>query len=135
MQTASNYQLLDADEAQENAAQATRPRERHDSHTGRAILCASCSARVSDTSQRIDVAGRHQHTFFNPAGIVYQIACFATAPGCRGIGQFSEEFSWFPGQRWQIGVCARCGEHLGWNFDGEPAFTALIEARIVEAEY
>ena len=133
MDTSPSYQLLDADKARSDAAQDTSAREQGERHAGRAILCAACGAQVSDASQRIEVAGRHQHTFFNPEGIVFQILCFATAPGCRGVGPFSPEFTWFPGHRWQVAVCARCGEHLGWHFDGELAFTALIEPRILEA--
>jgi hypothetical protein len=129
----SRYQLLDAHKSRAGAVQGTSAAEQSDTRGGRAILCAACSAQVSDASQRIHVAGHHQHTFFNPTGIVYQVACFATAPGCRGIGRFSAEFSWFPGHRWQLGLCARCGEHLGWHFDGELSFTALIEPRILEA--
>jgi hypothetical protein len=87
---------------------------------------------VSDGSQRIEVDGHHQHTFFNPAGVTYRIACFASASGCRGVGPFSDEFTWFAGHRWQVAVCAGCQQHLGWNFDGDGAFTALIEPRIVE---
>ena len=134
MQTSFGQQLLDVREPRPGAAQRTSTRAGREQHTARAILCASCSARVTDASQRTEVGGRHRHTFFNPAGIVYQVACFATATGCCGIGPFSDEFSWFPGQRWQIGVCASCAEHLGWHFDGERSFTALIEARILEAD-
>lgn len=125
--------LLDAYKPRSGSVRATSAGDQSDKPIGRAVLCASCSAQISDTSQRIEVSGRHQHTFFNPAGNVYQVVCFANAPGCRGIGPFSAEFSWFPGHRWQIGVCARCSEHLGWHFAGEIAFTALIEPRILEA--
>ena len=133
MHTSCSYQLLDAHPPRTGAATGTSTREQSDKPLGRAILCAACSTQVSDTSQRIDVAGRHQHTFFNPAGIVYQVACFATAPGCRGIGPFSAEFTWFPGHRWQLGMCACCAEQLGWHFAGDQSFTALIESRILEA--
>jgi hypothetical protein len=96
-------------------------------------VCAACSARIAASEARIEVAGQHQHTFFNPAGIVFKIACFATAPGCSGVGPFVQEFSWFPGTHWQVTVCASCAEHLGWNFEGEATFVGLIEDRIREA--
>ena len=64
---------------------------------------------------------------------MFQVLVFAAAPGCRGVGPFSAEFTWFAGQRWQIGVCAACGQHLGWHFDGERNFTALIAQRIAES--
>lgn len=134
MHSLPSYQLLDTDDSRAGVARGARTDERRDHASARAILCARCAAQVSDAAQRIEVGGRHQHTFFNPAGIVYQVACFAAAPGCRGVGAFCGDFSWFPGHRWQIGVCAACAEHLGWHFAGELAFTALIEERIREAE-
>lgn len=84
-----SYQLLDADTLRSAAAQDASASAQSDKRTAGAILCATCGAHLSDASQRIDVAGRHQHTFFNPEGIVYQVVCFATAPGCLGIGSFA----------------------------------------------
>lgn len=112
----------------------TRAARGQDHAVQRAILCARCGAQLTDASQRIEVLGQHQHTFFNPAGVVFQIACFARAPGCRGLGPFSDAFTWFPGHRWQIALCAACGEHVGWHFQGDGTFSSLIEARIREAE-
>lgn len=96
-------------------------------------MCAACGARISDTTARIEVSGQHQHTLFNPAGLVFKVACFATAPGCRGVGPFVQEFTWFPGHYWQVAVCATCIEHLGWHFEGDSSFVGLIEDRIREA--
>lgn len=115
----------------DDAVQAsTASRSDAEEQGNRAIVCAACSAHLSDSSQRIEVAGQHHHTFFNPAGVVYRVMCFAAAPGCSGIGPFSAEFSWFPGQRWQIALCANCHEHVGWHFAGAGSFSALIEQRI-----
>ena len=58
------------------------------------------------------VNGRHAHAFFNPAGIAYELRCFRTAPGISAEGAPTGEFSWFPGCRWQIALCARLKKPL-----------------------
>ena len=128
------HHCLDAPGAQPGSSQRARAAHERDRGTRRAVLCARCGLQLTDASQRIEVLGQHQHTFFNPAGVVFHIACFASAPGCRGLGPFSDAFTWFPGHRWQIALCASCGEHLGWHFEGSGTFTSLIEARIREAD-
>jgi hypothetical protein len=125
---------LDLPKQRTSAAQQTRAARGRERGAQRAIVCARCGAQLTDASQRIAVLGQHQHTFFNPAGVVFHIACFASVPGCRGLGPFSDQFTWFPGHRWQIALCAGCGEHLGWHFEGGATFTSLIEARIREAD-
>lgn len=60
--------------------------------------------------------GAHVHLFTNPAGFVYEIGCFASAPGCSHVGSIEDAFSWFPGWSWQIATCAACGVHLGWRY-------------------
>ncbi len=82
---------------------------------------------------RISVESSHNHTFFNPAGIVFEIGCFSKAPGCGIVGEASSEFSWFAGTKWTTAICSGCLCHLGWLFEGrgEPFFglilTSLIE--------
>ncbi|HNS99887.1 MAG TPA: cereblon family protein [Polyangiaceae bacterium] len=80
---------------------------------------------------RIEVAGAHRHTFANPHGLVFQIGCFSEATGCRGTGPASDDFTWFSGYEWQVGVCARCGIHLGWRFiSHRTSFFGLIVDRL-----
>ena len=98
------------------------------------ILCRDCLHPVTRPADRISVQGRHRHTFANPHGVVYEIGCFRSAPGCGLIGPASEEFTWFAGHRWRVCVCAACLVHLGWRFastGGEP-FYGLILDRLVE---
>lgn len=94
------------------------------------LLCAACGHRVTYESERIPVAGSHYHTHTNPAGIVYHIGCFRYAPGCSMLGRATQEHTWFSGYRWQIAVCANCGEHLGWLFQNGSEFHGLITARL-----
>jgi len=80
------------------------------------IVCKACGYEITRNSEKIIVNGAHQHAFANPNGIVFDIGCFKTAPGCRHAGPFTPEFSWFAGYRWQISVCGSCLSHLGWLF-------------------
>lgn len=88
-----------------------------DHNTFPILRCRACNKEITSDSLRIKIAGSHQHTFFNPVGIVYELGCFAKAPGCRALGDASGEFSWFAGYLWRIVVCSRCETHLGWRFE------------------
>ena len=99
------------------------------------LRCVSCRAPVTTPEQRTEIAGRHNHTCLNPAGVVYRIGCYDDAPGCAGSGGFSHDDSWFAGYAWQIGCCRRCATHLGWLFRSDadkPGFAGLIVERLVE---
>ena len=82
----------------------------------RLILCRECLFPVTREEERQEMAGVGQHTFANPAGIVFTIGCFNAAPGCVPVGPASDEFTWFPGFTWQVAVCRGCLAHLGWHF-------------------
>jgi hypothetical protein len=87
---------------------------------------------VTSRDTAIEVDGGHVHVRRNPAGFVFQIGCFRYAPGCAAEGPSSEEWSWFPGYTWQVGLCTGCGAHLGWVFVLAPArFYGLILERLV----
>ncbi|MBU0945302.1 MAG: hypothetical protein KJ804_09955 [Proteobacteria bacterium] len=96
------------------------------------LLCSLCRLVITDTSQAMEVNGLHGHAFFNPAGLVFEIACFADAVGCRQEGVPSSHFSWFAGTTWQVAVCRSCDSHLGWFFQGRGmSFFALIRNRLL----
>lgn len=96
-----------------------------------ALFCRACSHTITTGNQRIEVSGSHRHTFFNPVGIVYELGCFGSAPGCSLVGESSAEFSWFPGCVWRIALCRKCGVHLGWRFQSaELSFYGLILAHL-----
>lgn len=102
---------------------------------GSRIVCAACGAEVTTAGDRIDKRGRHEHYFVNPHGIDFQVACYRAAPGCSAVGPPTSEFTWFPGYRWQLALCATCQVHLGWHFTGDGApFFGLIADRLREAE-
>ncbi len=112
--------------AEEKAASEQRPEQ--------VLCCARCSKPITREDQRIAVQDRHEHVFLNPTGLIFRIGCFATAPGCVSIGPATLEHTWFPGYRWQIALCAGCGEHLGWRYRGDAdSFYGLILKRLASA--
>jgi hypothetical protein len=100
------------------------------------ILCKACSNGITTYKEKINVNGLHYHTFANPNGIIFDIACYKTARGCNYTGSFTDEFSWFKNYRWQVSICASCLAHLGWLFlsSSNHFFFGLIVDRLIELE-
>lgn len=94
----------------------------------RLILCRECLFPITREEEQSEMAGAGQHTFANPAGIVFTIGCFSAAEGCATVGPSSEEFTWFPGFDWRVAICRGCLTHLGWHFAAPSgaAFWGLI---------
>ncbi len=101
----------------------------------KAILCKNCHGAVTSQSSVIEVNGKHQHSFFNPAGLIYEIGCFSDAGGCITYGDFSYDFSWFPGYARNYALCKSCLLHLGWYFhtENKKNFFGLIKKYLIEA--
>lgn len=98
---------LDIDALRALDRRARRPRH---------LACRACGRAVTSDDARIEVAGAHEHTRENPAGIVFRIGCFRAAPGALSLGPEVSEHTWFPGRTWQIALCRGCHTHLGWAF-------------------
>jgi hypothetical protein len=97
------------------------------------LFCRTCGYRITSDDQRISVNGSHTHTFFNPAGLVFELGCFGRAPGCLIGNQASTLFTWFAGFAWRPVSCARCAVHLGWRFEKDDAvFFSLILASLTD---
>jgi hypothetical protein len=99
------------------------------------LLCQQCHQIITSTSEMIEVAGCHQHTFANPEGILFEIGCFKKAWGCWSVGPATEEFTWFKGFQWKVAVCRRCLMHLGWFYvsSENESFHGLIIDRLMRA--
>ena len=96
------------------------------------IVCARCLFPVTDPSKQITVKGSFSHIFANPHGHVFEIGCFSDADGCISASPKSDEFSWFSGCEWQIGICKNCAVHLGWIFTSrDERFYGLILEKII----
>jgi hypothetical protein len=90
------------------------------------LTCAACGHPVTKVSERIQVFGRHDHSFRN-LGYLVQLGCFRDAPGCFGVQGISHGYSWFRGYAWQIQVCRKCYTQLGWKYMGDKdSFYGLI---------
>jgi hypothetical protein len=103
------------------------------SKDGHRLCCIQCGKPITTEDQRIDIQSSHKHRFTNPHGLVFQIGCFANAPGCAQIGTVTNEWSWFSGYAWQVALCRNCGIHLGWRYRSASGdgFYGLILDRLV----
>lgn len=102
----------------------------------RVLICRACGKEITSPDLAVEVGGSHRHTFFNPAGILYEIGCFSEARGCLNLGKPSGEFTWFSGFGWRVSICMGCQVHLGWEFvsRGDQLFWGLILDRLSEAQ-
>lgn len=101
----------------------------------RLIRCAHCGQDITSIRYRLKVNGASQHTFFNPAGIVFQIRCFSRTFGCLASGPSSLDFSWFKGFSWRFLLCSACFSHLGWLFESATtSFSGLICNKVLGSE-
>jgi len=100
--------------------------------SGEAICCKTCGLPVTSRKQEVSINSSHTHTFFNPAGIVFELGLFKKAPGCMLAGESSFEFTWFAGYSWSFSLCRGCQSHLGWFYsNGENSFFGLILRNLV----
>ena len=95
-------------------------------------VCRNCRQKLTQPSHRTAIQGSHIHTFANPSGIVFEIACFNYAQGYSFLGPPSIEFAWFAGHSWRIVICAACLVHVGWLFASQngTVFFGLITDRV-----
>lgn len=97
------------------------------------IICRLCNNIITKPSNILDVEGNHIHTFSNPEGVVYRIGCFKEAVGCIPVSEPTYDFTWFPGYRWSVVVCANCLNHLGWHYSSDSSsFFGLVLAYLTE---
>ncbi|HEV7763342.1 MAG TPA: cereblon family protein [Acidimicrobiales bacterium] len=96
------------------------------------IRCRRCRHGITAGRFAIEVDGAHAHTFRNPAGWSFRMACFADAPGAAVSGTATYAHTWFAGYAWQFAHCSACGGHLGWWFvGGADAFAGLVLSRLL----
>jgi hypothetical protein len=102
---------------------------------GRVLACAKCQSPVTHKSALIAVDGSRTHVFTNPDGDRFRIGCFAEARGLIGVGRPTLEYTWFAGFTWQVELCARCQDQLGWLYrSGVSGFHGLILAQLLELD-
>jgi len=107
--------------------------EQRDTSPAEGVLCKHCGQVVTGRDKKIKVGGSHAHTFFNPAGIVFELGCFSIAPGCNRAGESTSDFTWFAGYVWRFAFCRSCSSHLGWFYQmGDHSFFGLILSKLRE---
>jgi len=100
------------------------------------VYCATCSHIISHVEERIEVQGSHQHRFTNPFDLVFDVACYRSAPGCDISGNSNAADTWFAAHEWHLASCSDCTSHIGWYFEpvvnqtSENTFFGLITERI-----
>ncbi|MFB6374230.1 MAG: cereblon family protein [Bradymonadaceae bacterium] len=119
------------DEPRGEVAEVTEEETESEEEEEEAVLCGECGHEVTARRHKTSVDGGFEHSFVNPAGILYQIGCFEEAPGVGATGEESEEFTWFEGYSWQVVICRDCMAHLGWKYwSSEHTFYGLILPRL-----
>ena len=114
--------------------QAESRRDGVDDSPERWFLCRQCRSAVVRADDARTQDGRQRHVFTNPNGDVFEIGCFSTAPGVITVGQATAHATWFSGYAWEIALCRRCHQHLGWRYAGSDHFYGLILRALVEVE-
>lgn len=106
--------------------------DRHaDDHDDDVLRCVACGHAITRRREACARGGAPVHTFVNPYGVVFEVACYARAPGAVGVGDFEDTFSWFPGYAWQRAACGGCGAHVGWRFRcGGDEFCGVVTTAI-----
>jgi hypothetical protein len=101
--------------AKDAPASPNEQREQRDD-VERAVRCARCGHALTTEKQRIEVHGRHAHTFMNPSGVIFDVRCYGDVPGAACEGVPDSATSWFPGTAWIYAHCAQCKCHVGWRY-------------------
>lgn len=93
-------------------------------------MCIACGHSITHADARIERGGAHIHTRLNPDQVTFVFGCFSEAPGAILSGEATSFFTWFHGYQWRMASCGGCSAHLGWRFEGERPFFALILDRL-----
>ncbi|WP_319582779.1 cereblon family protein [uncultured Pseudodesulfovibrio sp.] len=109
--------------------------ESADAETGGVLVCRVCHSRITRRDLGMAINGSRRHVFFNPDGLVFELGCFASARNLTPAGPETDEFTWFPGYRWQVVLCTGCSTQLGWRYVGaDGGFFGLILKALMEEE-
>ena len=124
--------LQETDDVTPDDAATTRPDDDdHATTPDEAVVCAACGHALTARTAQTERGGSHAHVFANPAGLLFDVRCYAPTSGVRALGEAQAFWSWFPGYAWRVGACGGCGAHVGWTFVGTAPFAGLIADTIV----
>jgi cereblon len=98
------------------------------------FLCKVCEAPIALEDDLIRPREGAAHGLFvNPHGVLHEVVTVRRAQGVDLVSEPTTEASWFPPYAWEIGVCRRCDNHLGWRFSASlplPEFWGLRMAAV-----
>jgi hypothetical protein len=86
---------------------------------------------ITDLDAAIFVNGSRTHRFSNPAGFIYTIQFFDSAPGCDVVGGGTDKHTWLHDYEWQIAKCHSCGQQFGSLFSNGEHFYGLISDHLI----
>ena len=72
-----------------------------------------------------------KQSLVNSFGVVFNVVTTQKLQGYAVFGSPDLHDSWFPDYAWEILICGRCHEHLGWRFSTTKSmpFFSLIRLR------
>ena len=113
---------------------AETEQEDSDKYPQHHYCCAICGALITDNRYAVPINGQQRYIKTNPDNHSFSFGCFSSASGCRTLGDYSDQHSWFSGYQWCFAHCKSCNAQLGWHFRGEQAFFGLILEQLVNCD-
>lgn len=127
-----SYYLFERENSTEKKTRVIAKEDESLDH-GKAVRCAYCKTVITYQGNAEHIQGQHIHSFVNPGGYEFTIACYRRA-WCKIMGLPTLEWSWFRDCTWQYAMCPQCQEHLGWFYHcpaNESSFYGLILDRLI----
>ncbi|XP_058811692.1 protein cereblon-like [Topomyia yanbarensis] len=84
-----------------------------------AFCCKKCDCRIANYTDMFAMSKQGVSiSYCNPSGFVHEtLTVYRTVEKTtRTTSKPSTDFSWFPGYSWQIAICNRCNNHIGWKY-------------------
>ncbi len=116
------------EDANKNFVIESQDEDSNDFEEEKIVRCKMCEQEITKTSATIVP---HEHTFRNPLGITFDIACYRDAPGAEDVGVPTLWATWFPNYAWSNAHCVKCKYLIGWWFHGPDVFVGLIISNIL----
>jgi hypothetical protein len=101
------------------------------------LCCRVCRAPIAEAEAKLDWGDRPL-IFANPQGALFELLTVRDATGVHVLGEPTTDATWFSGYAWQVVICRRCLNHLGWSYSAtapgsSPSFFfGLIRGELVE---
>ena len=77
--------------------------------------------------------GAVKQSLVNSFGVVFNVVTTQKLQGYAVFGSPDLHDSWFPDYAWEILICGRCHEHLGWRFSTTKSIVPALFFGLVES--